>query len=149
MRKRIQKEESMQIQVSAYIKLAYPKVIFTAESSGLRLPIGLAIKAKKQRSGRALPDLWIDAARGGFFGLRLELKKLDQSPYKKDGSLKKQMKTKPNGEKYDHIQEQAETLRMLRDEGYFAEFAVGFDQARQVIDWYMELPKSKQGEMTL
>lgn len=74
--------------------------------------------------------------------MRLELKRKDQSPFKKDGTIKKQTKTRPNGEKYDHLAEQAETLRMLREEGYCALFAVGFDDARRQIDWYMSLPKS-------
>lgn len=61
-----------------------------------------------------------------FFGLFIE--------FKKDNTrLKKQ-----NGEwASKHIAEQAKTLKDLRDRGYCAEFAVGFDEAKKIIDEYL------------
>jgi len=135
------KEESLQIAVSTYLKFAYPNLIFTAESSGLKLTQGQAVKAAKQRSSRGLPDLWIDEPKGQYHGLRLELKKAGESPFRQDGKLKKKTITKPNGEKYDHYQEQAQIIDKLRGKGYMADFATGFDQAKAIIDAYMRLQR--------
>jgi len=52
-------EENLQIAISSYLKYQYPDVIFTSESSGIRLTIGQATKAKKQRSKHKLPDMII------------------------------------------------------------------------------------------
>ena len=133
------KEESIQIQVSEYIKLAYPNVIFTAESSGIRLTMGQAIKAKRQRSERGLPDLWILEARGDFHGLIIELKRDGESPFKKDGTLKKATRKNTDGTKYDHNQEQQDNILRLWQKGYCSCFCTGFDEAKDTIDSYMNL----------
>ena len=36
-----------------------------------------------------------------------------------------------------HLQEQENILHRLKQKGYFAEFVVGFDQAKAIIDYYM------------
>ena len=121
------KEESLQIAVSKYLLMAYPRVMFTAESSGIRLTMGQAVKAKKQRSQRGLPELMIFEARGMYHGLMIELKKEGQSPFKKNGDLKA-------GE---HLAEQAKAIQSLLRKGYFARFCTGFDEAKEFIDAYM------------
>jgi hypothetical protein len=124
----MKKEESLQIAVSNYLRLQYPGVIFTSESSGIRLTIGQAIKAKKQRSNCKLPDMIILEPKGDFKGLCLELKKEGEKVFQK------------NGEPYSgHIKEQYETLKRLSDKGYFAGFVCGFDHAKKIIDTYMGL----------
>jgi hypothetical protein len=37
----------------------------------------------------------------------------------------------------EHIAEQAEMIKLLRKRGYLAQFAVGFEQAKELIDWYL------------
>ncbi|HTJ53747.1 MAG TPA: hypothetical protein VL443_30035 [Cyclobacteriaceae bacterium] len=123
----MKKEESLQIAVSNYLRLQYPNVIFTAESSGLKLTIGQAVKAKKLRSSRGLPDMIILEPRGNYKGLCIELKTV--SPYRKDGKLKTDQ----------HLQEQEELLTRLNAKGYGALFATGFDKAKTIIDEYMKL----------
>lgn len=125
--KRQKKEESLQIALSTYIKLQYPDVVFTAESSGIRLTMGQAVKAKKCRSEDKQPDMIIMEPRGGYYGLVIELKKEDKSPFLKDGTLSK-------GE---HIQEQERTLAKLRKKGYHAVFGVGIDACIRIVDTYM------------
>jgi len=127
------KEESLQIAVSKYLRLVYPNVMFTSESSGIRLTMGQAIKAKKQRSQRGLPDMLIFEPRGGYFGLMLELKRDGESPFKRNGKLKAGL----------HLSEQYEAIKKLNFNGYRSFFAVGFDQAREIIDHYMSLKKTK------
>lgn len=126
----MKKEESIQLAVSSYLRLQYPEIIFTSESSGLKLPIGQAVKAKKLRSSKGLPDLIILHPRKvsgyHFAGLCLELKV--KSPYLKDG------RTLKND---DHLQEQYEVLKRLASLGYMAVFVTGFDEAKKIIDNYL------------
>ena len=130
MSKRKAYEESLQIGVSKYLRLQYPNIIFTAESSGIRLTIGQAVKAKKQRSNHTQLDLWILEPRGKYHGLIIELKPDGKSPFLKDGYTLR---------RNEHIEDQAKTIRQLRDRGYFACFSVGFDQTKKIIDDYMRL----------
>jgi hypothetical protein len=119
-------EATIHRQLCQYIRIKYPTVIFTSEPSGLRLPIGQAKKLKELRSGTKLPDLWIIEPRGGYFGLFIEIKA--NFFFKKNG----QYKTK-------HIADQAVMLEKLRNKGYFANFATGFESCRNMIDNYMKL----------
>jgi hypothetical protein len=66
-------EKDLQINICRWLKLQYPEVIFTSESSGLRLTIGQARSLAKQRSGKGLPDLMIFEPRGDYHGLFIEL----------------------------------------------------------------------------
>jgi hypothetical protein len=63
-------------------------------------------------------------------GLFLELKKEGTRLKKKNGEWAN-----------DHIAEQAEILNQLKLRGYAAEFAVGFDQAKEIIDNYLGATK--------
>ena len=121
------KEEQLSKSVSRYLKLQYSDVVFTCDSSGIRLTIGQATALKAQRSVHKIPDMIILKPNGEYHGLILELKSEDSSPYLKDGSLSKGQ----------HIQEQNQTLTALLNIGYYAVFIVGFNQAKEVIDNYM------------
>jgi hypothetical protein len=126
MKKSKKSEESMQIAVSEYLKLQYPSVVFTSESSGIRLTMGQAKKAMRMRSKDKLPDMIILEPRGCYTGLCLELKKEGTTVFKRDG------------EPYaGQIAEQYKTLQKLGRKGYYTRFAVGFDNAKQIIDNYM------------
>lgn len=46
-----------------------------ASLGGIRLPISLAVKAKKAGNKQGVPDILIDVARGGYHGFRGELKR--------------------------------------------------------------------------
>jgi hypothetical protein len=125
----MKKEEKLQIAVCKYLKLQYPDVIFTAESSGLKLTIGQAVIAKKLRSSRGLPDLMILEPNKYKNGLFIELKA--EGFRLKNGDI-------PNNE---HTREQAELLVSLWGRGYAAYFACGFDEAKEIIDEYLNLRK--------
>lgn len=122
------KESELQVAVARYIRIRYPEAIFHSDfGSGIKLTKGQAIKQKKQNGGiRGWPDLFIAEGRGKFRGLFIELKK--------DGTRLK----KKNGEwASEHIAEQARILHALQDRGYKARFAVGFDEAKKIIDEYL------------
>ena len=120
-------ETNLHIKIAYYIKHTYPDVIFTSESSGIKLSIGQAVMLKKMRSGRALPDLMLFEARKGFNGMFLEIKKEGTSIYKKNGEIKRDK----------HLKEQEEVLRRLTDKGFFAKFVVGYKNAVALIDYYL------------
>jgi hypothetical protein len=115
--------------VANYIKLQYPKVIFTSDSSGIRLSIGNAKKMLALKAKYKIPDLIILEPNSISNGLIIEIKRKDKSPYLKNGNLSKS----------EHVQSQNKTLEMLRDKGYSACFGVGFDNCKEIIDNYMKL----------
>lgn len=131
-------EAQLQIAVAEYIATKYPKVLFHSDfGSGVKLTAGQARVNSAQNAGRrGWPDLFV-AGRFlyemdfGHFetilcGLFLELKAEGTRLVKKNGEWAT-----------PHIAEQAEVLRALADKGYAATFAVGFKQAKAVIDAYM------------
>lgn len=115
--------------VCDYIRLKYPHALFNTDLSGIRLTMGQAVAVKRLRSSRAFPDLVIYEPRGCYHGLFIELKRDGEKIFKRDGSLISNI----------HLEEQQAMLILLGERGYMADFAVGFDQARKIIDWYMSL----------
>lgn len=136
-------ELELQAQVADYIRLQYPDVIFHSDfGSGIKLTMGQAIKQKRLNGGRrSWPDMFIaeqslrhedvsDHAIGewNYAGLFIELKREGTRIFKKDGKLVAD----------EHIREQFDMLADLRNRGYAAEFACGFDEAKKLIDDYMK-----------
>lgn len=116
-------------QVAQYIQLVYPEVYYHIDfGSGCKLTMGQAVQNKKLNK-RAYPDLTILEARKGFHGLCLELKKDGTKIYLKDELTLVADK---------HIREQAEVLQGLRDRGYSANFGIGFDECKMIIDSYLK-----------
>jgi hypothetical protein len=126
-RSHTKREESVQIQVANYIKARYPDVIFTSDSSGVRLNMGQAKVLKAMRAMDCkIPDMLIFEPRGPYKGLFLELKREGEKVFKADG-------TPYSG----HLFEQWKTLERLKSKGYQACFAIGFEHAKTIIDQYM------------
>lgn len=119
-------EDRIHISICDWMKIQYPKVIFTSEPSGLRLPIGLATKLARMRSGSKLLDIWIPEPSGKYHGLFLEVKA--DTPFKKDGSLYAG----------DHLKEQAEMIERLKKKGYQAMFVWSLEQAVVEVNKYMK-----------
>lgn len=121
-------EAELQKQVAIYLRMQYPDVIFHSDfGSGVKLTPWQARMQKMQNGGRrAWPDMMIAEPIGNYHGLFIELKR--------EGSrLKKQ-----NGEwASSHIAEQNIMLNELSNKGYKAEFAIGFEQALDLIDDYL------------
>lgn len=74
-------------------------------------------------------DLNLDVARGGYFGLRIELK-----------ATKAELGRKPTVSP-----EQQRRIAELREDGYYADVAEGWDEARETITHYLSLPPTAQG----
>lgn len=126
-------ELELQMQVADYLRLQYPGVLFHSDfGSGIKLTMGQAIKQKRLQGGRrSWPDMFIAEVRSlvdkYYHGLFIELKKEGTRIIKKDGTLVSDA----------HICEQFDMLEQLRQRGYMAEFACGFDEAKEIIDEYL------------
>ena len=139
-------EHEMYMQIADYMRYQYPKVIYRFDlAADLKLSIGQAKKHKRLQGRRGYPDLFIaepmsrkiDLSKDSPFdkaaklvmysGLFIELKKAGTRIYRKDGRLVSDT----------HIREQFDMLEQLRQRGYMAEFACGFDEAKEIIDEYL------------
>ena len=130
-------EAELQVAVARYISTKYPNVMFHSDyGSGIKLRPYQAKMQKMQNGGRrAWPDMFIAEPRPRCIdgawkyewnGLFIELKK--------EGTRIK----KRNGEwASEHIKEQAIVLYELQNRGYKADFAIGLDQAINLIDEYL------------
>lgn len=121
-------EAELQKQVAIYIRMQYPDVIFHSDfGSGVKLTPWQAKMQKMQNGGRrAWPDMLIAEPVGKYHGLFVELKKEGTRLKKKNGDWAS-----------EHIAEQDAVLSELNDKGYKAEFAIGFEQALNLIDNYL------------
>ena len=115
--------------VSTYLKLQYPGVLFHFDPTGNKLTKAQAGKLKAIQDGSAWPDLFIAKAAHGCHGLMIELKS--------EGTKLVNSKKLPVSE---HVFQQHHCLCILQNEKYQAWFAVGFDQAKRIIDDYLKYP---------
>ena len=130
-------ELELQAQVADYLRLQYPHVLFHSDfGSGIKLTPGQAMRQKRLQGGRrSWPDMFIAkptcyencGADIWTHGLFIELKRQGTKIYRKDGRLVSDA----------HIREQFDMLEQLRQRGYMAEFACGFDEAKKIIDEYL------------
>jgi len=128
-------EKTLHRQVCDYLRYQYPKVIFNTDLSGAtKLTMGQAVAIKRLRSNRGWPDLFIAEPRNGYNGFFLELKKEGTSLLKKRGNDAYGYPAFAS----DHIREQYEMIEELRARKYKAEFAIGFDEAKKIIDQYLK-----------
>lgn len=143
------KEENVQVQVAQYLAANYPSVQFHSDfGSGCKLTKGQAIKQKRQNAGRrGWPDMFIaqPTIRPGFedtwryenLGLFIELKKDGEKLLA--GKRAKNRFLSIDGKEYktEHLKEQADVIYELNKRGYIASFAVGFEEAKKLIDDYL------------
>lgn len=121
-------EASLHQLVVTWLKYHHPAIIFRTDfSAGVKMTIGQAVKHKSLQHSRAFPDLQILKPNRGYHGLFLELKKTGTRISKRDGSYSS-----------DHLLEQAAMLAKLKSLGYCASFAVGFDEAVEIINDYLK-----------
>lgn len=126
--------------IADYLRYQYPNAIYRFDlAADMKLTKNQARKHKRIQRYRGYPDLFIaettiskirqkDGSYTAYSGLYLEIKKDDVRIFKQDGTLVSN----------DHIREQFDMLHDLRHKGYAAEFAIGFEGAKKLIDDYME-----------
>ncbi len=127
-----QPEFILQRQVCAYLRVQHKEILFMSDTiASVKLTEAQATRnASIQKRGFKTPDLIVFAPRGIYHGLFIELKV--KTPYKKDGTLLENV----------HLKAQEETIKGLRELGYFADFAWIFEDVKKLIDWYLNLPEN-------
>ena len=128
-----QPEFILQRQVCSYLRVRHKDVLFMSDTiASVKLTKAQAIRnASIQKRGFKTPDLIIFAPRGIYHGLFIELKV--KTPYKKDGTLMKNA----------HLKAQEETIKKLRELGYYAVFSWEFEKTKKIIDWYLNLKENE------
>ena len=122
------REHDIYTMIADYLRYQYPEVIYRFDlAADLKLTMGQASKHKRLQRYRGYPDLFIAESVGGYSGLYLEIKKDGTRIFKKDGTLVSD----------EHIREQYDMLHDLRRKSYAAEFGIGFDATKKLIDDYM------------
>ena len=130
-KKNIPSEFETQCVFREWMTLQHPTILMHCDLSGVRLPIGYAVKIKKLNPDRAWPDIFIAEPRGKYHGLFVELKRSLDDLYTKGGSFRETQ----------HIKEQRHILRILRQKGYKTEFACGFKELQNVVSDYLDRRK--------
>jgi hypothetical protein len=126
-------EADTHYQVIQWLKLKWPRVLFHTDSAGeLVFHSQRQRHAKLNHEGIAWPDLQILEARGGWFGLLVEMKKEDENLFSSAGIFKN-----------EHLTRQNHTLTYLNQRNYKAVFAKGFTEITAVIDEYLSAPPTK------
>lgn len=142
----VAREHQLYVKIAQHLQENYPDVIYRFDiAADLKLTQGQAKKFKTLHPKRGYPDLFIAKPKVILstnsnaytlngeqveikYGFYLELKAEGNSPFKKDGTLKKDQ----------HLEEQNEYLERLRKVGYKAEFATGLEEAVTMIDNYLQ-----------
>ncbi|MEG0848522.1 MAG: hypothetical protein RSH24_01570 [Flavobacterium sp.] len=124
-----QPEFILQRQVCTYLRVQHKDVLFMSDTiASVKLTEAQATRnASIQKRGFKTPDLIIFAPRGIYHGLFIELK--TKTPYKKNGTLLENA----------HLKAQEETIKNLRELGYYADFRWNLEEAIKLIDWYLKL----------
>lgn len=123
---RIDREGNEQTILFTWIDLQYPlesKLIYHVPNGGHRHK-ATAGKLKGQGVRAGMPDINVDIARGGYFGLRIEFKA-----------------TPPNDA--DVSPKQRDALKLLNDRGYLAIVCRGVHDAQEQIRAYLRLPATE------
>lgn len=121
-------EHELYRMLARWLQLQYPNVIYRFDlAADLKLTMGQARKHKELHPKRGYPDLFIAEPRSCFHGMYVELKAEGKSPYKRNGELKSS----------EHLAEQEDFLMKLNCRGYYATFATGFDEAKNLIEQYL------------
>ncbi|MEI7489593.1 MAG: hypothetical protein WCJ72_19680, partial [Chryseobacterium sp.] len=122
-------EFTLQKQVCTYLRVQHKDVLFMSDTiaSVKRTEAQATRNASIQKRGFKTPDLIIFAPRGIYHGLFIELK--TKTPYKKDGTLLENA----------HLKAQEETIKNLRNLGYYADFKWELEEVIKLIDWYLKL----------
>lgn len=117
---KIPTEQQEQIKLAAWLRKMGIK--FTASANGGSRNLIEAVKFKRMGVSAGFPDIEIPLPSGSHHGLYIELKRVNGSKVSK---------------------EQVEWLEYLRNQGYYADIAYGFEEAKAMVLHYLSLtPKA-------
>ncbi|MCK9597386.1 MAG: VRR-NUC domain-containing protein [Sphaerochaeta sp.] len=111
------REQAIVFDWAKLVERKHPELsLLQGSLNGVKLPIGLAVKAKRQGLKRGYPDIFLPVARNGFHGLFIELKRTEGGVVSAD---------------------QEKVHDRLRAEGYFVDVCKGAEHAILVIRTYL------------
>lgn len=116
-------EYDIQCCIVRWMANEFPGILFTISLGGVRLPMGLAVKAKKAGYQKGTPDIQIFEPRGKYHGLFVEVK-TDKGKPDEEG----------NQERY---------IDELNKRGYCATFGYGEKEIKKIIKIYMGLKNER------
>ena len=123
-------EHQVCLAISRYLKTQYKGVIFRFDQAGYNLSMAQSAANKAiQMNDFKYPDLFIAHPNSFYHGLYIEVKEPNCKVFKADGTMYAN----------EHIIAQMEAIMALRAKGYYANFGIGFDKCKDIIDWYMNL----------
>ena len=124
-----QVEELLAKRLANYIRTTYPDVPFRFDlTDKIGRTNGIRQKELMGKWSKGYPDLFIAQPNKKYAGMYLELKET------KNGKV-------PNTA---HTREQAAYHEILRRQGYFCEFGVGYEKCVEMIDAYMNIKRKKR-----
>lgn len=100
-------------------------------AAGAYLTAGQNTSKKTMDSNLGWVDLFVAEPKHGYHGLFVELKKEGEVIYRKDGTLRKN----------DQIHKEHAFLERMAHKGYKAVFAIGYEEAWQILSEYLDLPR--------
>lgn len=124
---RANREYNLYKAIATYLKYQYPRVLYHFDQAGTNLSKAQSGQLKAIQCGRGYPDLVILENNIHYKGLFLEIKPEGTRLYKTDKSYAS-----------EHIKEQFNYICELRKRGYQADFVIGFDEAKIIIDAYLK-----------
>jgi len=151
----VKHEQKEQIAICDWLRETLPGVHFRCDtaSGGFSSAYEKATH-NRQQSSPSEPDIMIFAARKGYHALLIELKAAGtELKMRRDGRalrvykdskgriIERDYKIRKKGDWASlHIEKQAKVLQDYRKQGYFATFAVGELEAKNIISRYFDLP---------
>ena len=120
------RENRDRLRLVQYLDDAYPELIYWFDLAG-ESEFTTQKAATLKKKGFKVHDLIIDFPSRPYNGLRLELKRSDFRLFTQTGKLYTN----------EHISEQYKSVLYTREMGYQADFASGFEDAKNKIDWYL------------
>tara|TARA_R110000824_G_scaffold3139_4_gene14516 strand:+ start:833 stop:1231 length:399 start_codon:yes stop_codon:yes gene_type:complete len=126
-------EDKLQTAVITYLRLEHRALYCASLGGQYQKYHSQRKKAKRNGYVKGFPDVFVYEPKGDYNGLAIELKAIGESPYKKNGNLKKLYAK--GGDRHNQII----WLNNLNDRGYLAKVCTGFDEAKECIDNYFNL----------
>jgi hypothetical protein len=126
-------ERRIHTRLAKYLRENYPRIRFHSSLDGEYFGEHQRAHIGTLQWGNGFPDLMIYHHVGQYCGLAIELKTDKGDPFKKDGTIKKNV----------HLQEQNDWLNYLEDHGWRAVFGIGYENCKDIIDEYIKHTSSK------
>lgn len=119
------KEDYLQQAVVSYVKMQHGIDCIPCNTESKRSPFE-QMKFKTLGGRAGMLDLFVPAPSLGYHGLFMELKAEGVTVFNIDGSVRKN----------ETVQKQNKEINRLMKLGYYATFAIGWDECKKIIDDY-------------